>query len=84
LTTSTLSPKRAAPVELENALEHFSDGQPNTAVNDLQAFINAVNDYSGESIRTSAVGQQRISEANTDIATGASTPECVWCRKGPP
>jgi hypothetical protein len=67
LTTSTLSPKQAAPVELENALEHISDGQPNTAGNDLQAFINGINDYSGESIRTSAVGQQRISEANTPL-----------------
>jgi hypothetical protein len=39
-----------------------------TAGDDLQAFINEVNDYIGENILSSAEGQQLISEANTEIA----------------
>jgi len=55
-------------IKLQDAIEHISDGQPNTAMNDLQAFINEVNDYIGENILTSAEGQQLISEANTEIS----------------
>ncbi len=55
-------------VKLQHAVEHADDGQITTAVNDLQAFVNEVNDFVTESILTSAQGQLLISEAEAAMA----------------
>jgi uncharacterized delta-60 repeat protein len=54
-------------VKLQDAVEHLSDGATNNAVNDLQAFVNEVEDFIAQGLLTSAQGQPLIDEADALI-----------------
>ena len=55
-------------VKLQHAIQHLDSGQTTTAVNDLQAFINEVNDFVNYGILTGTQGKLLIDEANAAIA----------------
>jgi uncharacterized delta-60 repeat protein len=58
----------ALEAKLQQAIEHLADGATATAANDLQAFVNEVNDFIGQDVLSSAVGQPLIDDANLIIA----------------
>jgi uncharacterized delta-60 repeat protein len=54
-------------IKLQHAIQHLDDGATATAVNDLQAFVNEVNDFVTQNVLTSALGQPLIDEADALI-----------------
>jgi len=54
-------------VKLQHAIQHADSSQQTAAVNDLQAFLNAVTDFVSQGILTSTQGGLLIDEANAVI-----------------
>jgi hypothetical protein len=55
-------------VKLQHTAQDLDSGQVTAGVNDLQAFVNEVNDFVSEGLLTGAKGQLLIDEANAVIA----------------